>query len=80
MSVVVAIQEGGKIYLGADSQVTKGGTRTTLKNPNNYKIWKVINSNNYAWNNKSLYINKYIKYINIYIFLYLSLKKSNLIF
>ena len=41
MSVVVAIKEGGKIYLGADSQVTKGGTRTTLKNPNNYKIWKV---------------------------------------
>ena len=41
MSVVVAIKEGNKIYIGADSQVTKGGTRTTLKNPNNYKIWKV---------------------------------------
>ena len=41
MSVVVAIKENGKIYLGADSQVTKGGTRTTLKNPNNYTIWKV---------------------------------------
>ncbi|MCR4911298.1 MAG: hypothetical protein K5925_02080 [Bacilli bacterium] len=41
MSVVVAIKEEGKVYIGADSQVTKGGTRTTLKNPNNYKIWKV---------------------------------------
>lgn len=42
MSVVVAVKENGKIYIGADSQVTKGGTRTTLKNENNYKIWKVI--------------------------------------
>ena len=41
MSVVVAIKNEGKVYIGADSQVTKGGTRTTLKNPNNYKIWKV---------------------------------------
>ena len=41
MSVVVAIKEGNKVYVGADSQVTRGGTRATLKNPNNYKIWKV---------------------------------------
>ena len=41
MSVVVAIKENGKIYLGADSQVTRGGTRVSLSNPNNYKIWKV---------------------------------------
>ena len=41
MSVVVAIKEGDKVFIGADSQVTKGGTRTTLKNPNNYKIWQV---------------------------------------
>lgn len=41
MSVVVAIKKDGKVFLGADSQVTKGGTRQTLKNPNNYKIWKV---------------------------------------
>ena len=41
MSVVVAIKENGRVYIGADSQVTKGGTRSTLKNPNNYKIWKV---------------------------------------
>ena len=37
MSVVVAIKKDGIIYMGADSQVTKGGTRTTLSNPNNYK-------------------------------------------
>ena len=41
MSVVVAIKSGDKVYIGADSQVTKGGTRTTLHNPNNYKVWKV---------------------------------------
>ena len=39
MSVVVAIKKDGVIYMGADSQVTKGGSRTTLSNPNNYKIW-----------------------------------------
>lgn len=41
MSVVVAIKKGNKVFVGADSQVTRGGTRATLKNPNNYKIWKV---------------------------------------
>ena len=41
MSVIVAIKEKGRIYIGCDSQVTSGGTRTTLKNPNNYKIWNV---------------------------------------
>ncbi len=46
MSVVVAIKSEGKIVIGSDSQVTKGGTRTTLKNPNNYKIWKVDGSEN----------------------------------
>lgn len=46
MSVVVAIKEKGKIFIGADSQVTKGGTRVTLKNPNNYKIWRVGNAEN----------------------------------
>ena len=44
MSVVVAVKEGNKIYVGADSQVTCGSTRTTLANPNNYKIWKVGNT------------------------------------
>lgn len=46
MSVVVAIKENGNVYIGADSQSTKGSTRITLRNPNNYKVWKVINSNN----------------------------------
>ena len=41
MSVVVAIKDKDKVIIGADSQVTRGGTRTTLKNPNNYKIWQV---------------------------------------
>ena len=46
MSVVVAIKKDGVVYLGADSQVTRGGTRTSLSNPNNYKIWKVKNVDN----------------------------------
>ena len=41
MSVVVGIKKDGVIYLGADSQTTRGGTRTSLSNPNNFKIWKV---------------------------------------
>ena len=46
MSVVVAIKKDGVIYIGADSQATKGGTRTTLSNPNNYKIWSVSDVDN----------------------------------
>lgn len=41
MSVIVAIKKDGVVYMGCDSQITNGGTRTTLKNENNYKIWKV---------------------------------------
>lgn len=41
MSVVVSIKKDGVVYLGSDSQVTRGGTRTSLTNPNNFKIWKV---------------------------------------
>ena len=41
MSVVVGIKKDGVVYLGADSQSSRGGTRTSLSNPNNYKIWKV---------------------------------------
>lgn len=41
MSVVVAIKDGDNVYIGADSQVTRGGSRVSLSNPNNYKIWKV---------------------------------------
>lgn len=46
MSVVVAIKQNGRVFIGADSQVTRGGTRSTLKNPNNYKIWKVKDVDN----------------------------------
>lgn len=46
MSVVVAIKKNGIVYFGADSQVTRGGTRTSLSNPNNYKIWKVKDADN----------------------------------
>lgn len=46
MSVVVAIKEENKVYIGADSQVTRGGTRATLKNQNNYKVWKVRGTDN----------------------------------
>jgi ATP-dependent protease HslVU (ClpYQ) peptidase subunit len=46
MSVVVAIKENGRVTIGADSQVTKGGTRRTLSNPNNYKVWQVLGAEN----------------------------------
>ena len=44
MSVVVAIKEKGKIIMGCDSQVTRGESYNTLKSINNYKIWKVKNT------------------------------------
>ena len=46
MSVVVAIKENGKVIIGADSQCTRGGTRRTLSNPNNYKAWRVLGVDN----------------------------------
>ncbi|MBE6534361.1 MAG: hypothetical protein E7678_05275 [Ruminococcaceae bacterium] len=46
MSVVVAIKKDGVIYMGADSQVSRGGTRMTLSNYNNYKIWSVCDVDN----------------------------------
>lgn len=46
MSLVVAIKKEGVVYMGSDSQVTSGGSRSTLRNPNNYKIWKVIGVDN----------------------------------
>ena len=46
MSVVVAIKENGKVTIGADSQCTRGGTRRTLSNPNNYKIWTLRDADN----------------------------------
>ena len=41
MSVVVAIKEKGKVYVGADSQMSNGTKMTSLANPNNFKIWKI---------------------------------------
>ena len=41
MSVIFAIKKDDVVYLGADSQVTRGGSRMSLSNPNNYKIWNV---------------------------------------
>lgn len=41
MSVIVAIKKDDVIYIGADSQATRGGSRTSLSNSNNYKIWRV---------------------------------------
>lgn len=41
MSVVVAIKKDGNIFMGADSQISRGETRITLSNPNNFKIWRV---------------------------------------
>jgi ATP-dependent protease HslVU (ClpYQ) peptidase subunit len=46
MSVLVAIKKDGIIYMGADSQVSCGGTRSTLSNPNNYKIWAMSDVDN----------------------------------
>jgi ATP-dependent protease HslVU (ClpYQ) peptidase subunit len=41
MSVVIAIKEKDRIYMGCDSQVTIGSGKRTLKSVNNFKIWKV---------------------------------------
>jgi len=46
MSVVVAIvdKENDRVIMGADSQVTYGSTKQTLKNENNYKIFRSRNN------------------------------------
>lgn len=41
MSVVVGLKHNGKVYLASDSQVTRGQSKGTLKNFNNFKIWRV---------------------------------------
>jgi ATP-dependent protease HslVU (ClpYQ) peptidase subunit len=43
---LVAIKKDGIVYMGADSQVSCGGTRSTLSNPNNYKIWAMQDVDN----------------------------------
>jgi len=44
MSVVVAIKDNDKIWIGCDSQVTYGYTKSTLKSQR--KIWRVEDENN----------------------------------
>lgn len=46
MSVIVGIKKDNKVYLACDSQVTIGPQKAYLHSPNNYKIWKVKNSQN----------------------------------
>ena len=46
MSVVVAIKENGKVYLGADSQTSRGESKRTTMCKNNFKIWQVRGSKN----------------------------------
>lgn len=45
MSVVVAIVHNNQVFMGSDSQITRGSSRFTLSNPNNYKIWHIDNKN-----------------------------------
>lgn len=39
MSVIVGIIHEGTVYLGSDSQITRGGTKKNHRHPNNLKIW-----------------------------------------
>lgn len=46
MSVVVAIKEDGKIYMGADTMVTYGGSKRYLTTPHTQKVWVVEDTPN----------------------------------
>jgi ATP-dependent protease HslVU (ClpYQ) peptidase subunit len=39
MSVIVGIVHEGGVYIGADSQITSGGTKKIYRHQNNYKVW-----------------------------------------
>ena len=39
MSVIVGIKQKGIVYIGADSQITKGGSKKSQLHPNNRKVW-----------------------------------------
>jgi ATP-dependent protease HslVU (ClpYQ) peptidase subunit len=39
MSVIVGVKEKDVIYIGADSQITKGGSKKSQISPNNRKVW-----------------------------------------
>lgn len=44
MSVVVAIKDNDRVWVGADSQASGNGNKYTLKNKNNFKIFKPMNN------------------------------------
>ena len=41
MSLVIAIKENGRVYMGADCRIKNEFCYKTLTNPSNFKIWKV---------------------------------------
>lgn len=43
---VVAIKEKDRVVIGADSQTTRGETKRSSRNPNNFKVWQVRGVNN----------------------------------
>lgn len=46
MSVVVAIKENGKIYMGADTMITYGDSKRYLKTEHTQKVWVVEDTPN----------------------------------
>ncbi len=46
MSVVIAVKENGKVYMGADTQSTRGSQKVSGTNLSNFKIVKVRNIEN----------------------------------
>lgn len=43
VSIVAAIKDDNKVWVACDSQVSFSGTKMTLSNPNNFKIFKPMN-------------------------------------
>ena len=41
MSVVIGIKDKDKVWIGTDTQITKGGCKYNTTNPNNFKVWNV---------------------------------------
>ncbi|MFH5881300.1 hypothetical protein [Liberiplasma polymorphum] len=69
MSVIVAIKQENVIFMGADSQITKGGTRRSYSNPSNYKIWRIKDAKNSLMGGvglvREINIAKMEKYFNV---------------
>lgn len=49
MSVVMAVKQGGRIWLGADTQATSGSDRYNYLSPNDYKVIKLENGVLLTW-------------------------------